>query len=153
MNTIYEDNATFNFIFQIPQIIYSSLISSVINIILNKLSISENQILELKKEEKISKFKEKAQNIIKRIKIKLIIFLALSSVLMIFCWYFISCFCAVYKNTQLILIEDTLISFLTAMIYPFILDLFPGLFRIPALRTSKKDQKYNYKISQFLSLL
>ena len=153
MNTIYEDDASFNFIFQIPQILYSSIISFIINYILNKLSISENQILDLKNEEELPKFKQKSNTIKKNLKIKLIIFLALSSFLMLFSWYFISCFCAVYQNTQLILIEDTLISFLTAMIYPFILDLLPGIFRIPSLRTPKKDQKYNYKISKILSLL
>jgi len=72
---------------------------------------------------------------------------------MIFFWYFISCFCAAYKNTQLILIEDTLISFTTSMIYPFGLKLLPGIFRIPALRAPKKDMKYMYKISRLLNIL
>ena len=153
MNKIYKDDANFNFIFQVPQILYTSLISIAINFILNKLSISEDQILDLKNEEDILKFKQKADKIKKKLKIKLIIFLALSSFLMLFCWYFISCFCAVYQNTQLILISDTLISFVTAMIYPFILDLIPGMFRIPSLRAPNKDQKYNYKISRILSLL
>ena len=48
MNSIYQNNAEFDILFQIPQIIYSSLISVVFNIILNKLSLSESQILDLK---------------------------------------------------------------------------------------------------------
>ena len=64
-----------------------------------------------------------------------------TSALMIFFWYFISCFCAVYKNTQLILIEDTLISFFTSMIYPFGLKLLPGMFRIPALLSNPKNKR------------
>ena len=152
MDKIYEDNGIFNFVFQLPQIIYSSLISSVINIILKKLSITENQILEMKKEKDMEKFKEKANKIKKKLKIKLIIFFVLSSVLMLIFWYFISCFCSVYENTQIILIEDTAISFLLSMIYPFGIKLLPGIFRIPALRAPKKDQKYKYKISLLLGM-
>ena len=152
MDKIYEDNGIFNFVFQLPQIIYSSLISSVINIILKKLSITENQILEMKKEKDMEKFKEKANKIKKKLRIKLIIFFVLSSVLMLIFWYFISCFCSVYENTQIILIEDTAISFLLSMMYPFGIKLLPGIFRIPALRAPKRDQKYKYKISLLLSM-
>ena len=152
MDKIYEDNGIFNFVFQLPQIIYSSLISSVINIILSKLSITESQILEMKKEKDMEKFKEKANKIKKKLKIKLIIFFVLSSVLMLIFWYFISCFCSVYENTQIILIEDTVISFLLSMMYPFGIKLLPGIFRIQALRAPKKDQKYKYKISLLLSM-
>ena len=152
MDKIYEDNGIFNFVFQLPQIIYSSLISSVINIILGKLSITESQILEMKKEKDMEKFKEKANKIKKKLKIKLIIFFVLSSVLMLIFWYFISCFCSVYENTQIILIEDTTISFLLSMMYPFGIKLLPGIFRIQALRAPKKDQKYKYKISLLLSM-
>ena len=153
MDKIYEDNGIFDFIFQLPQIIYSSVISSVINIILQKLSITEDQILDMKKEKNIEALKRKARKIKGCLKIKLTIFLALSSALMLFFWYFISCFCAAYKNTQLILIEDTLISFFTSMLYPFGLKLLPGIFRIQALRAPKKDMKYIYKISRILNIL
>ena len=84
MDKIYEDNAVFNFLFQIPQILYSSVISSVINIILNKLTISEEQILDMKKEKDLKKFLELANKIKSKLKIKLIIFLILSSALMLF---------------------------------------------------------------------
>ena len=151
MDQIYEDNAVFNFLFQLPQILYSSIISSVIDIILHKLTISEDQILEMKKEKDMEKCEQKANKIKNTLKLKLIIFLTLSSILMLFFWYFISCFCAVFGNTQHILIEDTFISFGTSMLYPFGLKLIPTLFRIPALRAPQKDQKYLYKISLLLN--
>ncbi len=153
MNNIYDDNGIFNFLFQLPQIFYSSIISAVINMILEKLIKTEEQILDMKKEEEREKVKHIAKNIKKCLKIKLRIFFVLTSALMIFFWYFISCFCAVYKNTQLILIEDTLISFFTSMIYPFGLKLLPGMFRIPSLRAIKRDQKCIYRISRILSYL
>ena len=153
MNNIYDDNGIFNFLFQLPQIFYSSIISAVINMILEKLIITEEQILDMKKEEEREKVKHIAKNIKKCLKIKLRIFFVLTSAFMIFFWYFISCFCAVYKNTQLILIEDTLISFFISMIYPFGLKLLPGMFRIPSLRAIKRDQKCIYRISRILSYL
>ena len=50
LHQIYKDAGKFNFIYQIPQIIYSSLISNVINIIIKTLSLSEKNILEIKNE-------------------------------------------------------------------------------------------------------
>ena len=40
MHKIYEDQGSFNIIYQLPQIIYSSLISGVLNILLNFLALS-----------------------------------------------------------------------------------------------------------------
>ena len=72
---------------------------------------------------------------------------------MAFFWYYISCFCAVYSNTQTILFKDTLISFALSMLYPFGLNLLPGIFRIPSLRAEKKDKKCLYSFSQIIALL
>ena len=85
--------------------------------------------------------------------LKLYIFFILSFIFMMFFWYFISCFCAVYKNTQIILIKDTLISFALSMLYPFGLNLFPGFFRFPALRAPKKDKKCLYRASELIALI
>ena len=48
MHKIYEDKGKFNFIYQIPQILYSSIISSKINMIITSLSLSEKNILSIK---------------------------------------------------------------------------------------------------------
>ena len=153
MNKIYEDNGAFNFIYQLPQIIYSSVVSAVIDMILKKLSLSEKQILDLKKEKDVQKVKEKAKSIQKCLKIRFILFLLLTTILMLFFWYFISCFCAVYTNTQMILLKDTFVSFGLSMVYPFGLNLLPGFFRIPALRDEKKDQKCLFKISNIVAIV
>ena len=123
MNKIYEDNGAFNFIYQLPQILYSTVVSVVINMILKKLSLSEKQILSLKQEQDPKKFEEKSKSIQNCLKIRFIIFLILTTILMLFFWYFISCFCAVYVNTQMILLKDTFVSFGLSMAYPFGLNL------------------------------
>ena len=153
MNKIYEDNGAYNFIYQLPQIFYSSLISVVFNMLLKMLSLSEKQILDIKREADTEKAKELAEKTKKKLNLKLIIFLIISFLLMLFFWYFISCFCAVYINTQITLIEDTLISFGLSMLYPFALNLFPGICRIPALRAPKQDKRLKYKISGYVALV
>ena len=59
-------------------------------------------------------------------------------------------FGAIYRNTQLHLLKDTLISFGLSLIYPFFIYLLPGLFRIPALSDEKKSSKCLYKFSKVL---
>jgi len=153
MHKINEDKGAFNIIFQIPQILYSTAISAVINLILKRLSLSETQILTIKEEKNIKRAKILGNKIISCLQIKFIIFFIISFLFSFFFWYFISCFCAVYKNTQNILIKNTLISFGLSMIYPFGLNLLPGIFRIPALRAPKKDKKCLFKISNLIAMI
>ena len=121
--------------------------------ILKKLALSENNILEIKREINIKKAFEKSQKMKKCIIIKLILFFFLGLIFMLFFCFFISCFCAVYINTQKILIENTFISFMLSMIYPFGLCLFPGFLRIPALKAKNKDKECLYKVSLIISYL
>ena len=153
MNKINDDHGKYDFLYQIPQLFYSTIISAVINMILKFLSLSEKQILNIKQEKDYIKAKKISKSIKKCLKIKLAFFFTLSFLLMLFFWYFISCFCAVYKNTQIILIIDTLISFSLSMVYPLGLNLLPGFFRIPALRAKDKDKKYLYILSGFVALI
>jgi len=50
INKIFTDKGNFNFIYQIPQIIYSSIISSIINSIITYFSLTERSIIQLKKD-------------------------------------------------------------------------------------------------------
>ena len=72
---------------------------------------------------------------------------------MVFFWYYLACFGIIYKKTQLHLIKDTLISFGLSLLYPFILYLLPGIFRIPSLRSPNQNKKYLYKFSQIVQLI
>ena len=59
-------------------------------------------------------------------------------------------FGVIYKNTQIHLLKDTLMSFSLSLIIPFGIYIFPGLFRIPALFDRKRKRKYLYNIGKFL---
>ena len=145
MHKIYEDEGTFNIIYQLPQILYSSIISSVINNILKYFSLTEKNVIEIKRE-KIN-LERKVRNTLKCLKLKFVLFFSLSLFFLSIFWYYLSSFCAVYKNTQIYLIKDVLISFALTLLYPFGLCLLPGILRIPSLRNPEKEREYMYKIS------
>ena len=151
MHKIYEDNGKFNFIYQIPQIIYSTLISSVINMIVSTLSLTERNILSLKKGK--NKMNNQELKMVNSIKVKYIFFFILMYLFLGLFWYYISCFCAVYRNTQIHLIKDSVISFAVYLLYPFFLCLIPGIFRIPALKPGKSSRECLFKISKITQLV
>ena len=157
MHKLYVNQGTYSILLQLPQILFSTIISAVINVLLKMLSLTEKNIISLKQDKEKDKDKDKVtdktRSIQKCLRIKFLIYFTLSILFMLFFWYFISCFCGVYKNTQIVLIKDTLLSFALSMVYPFGLNLLPGIFRIPALRAEKKDQGCKYKISQYIALV
>ena len=153
IHQIYKTNGKYNLLLQIPQFIYSTLISTVINLILRQLSLSENNLLDIKKEKNLMRCYKKAKKVRFFLRIKFIIFICLTFLLIIFFWYYLSCFCAIYSNTQVILVKDVVGSICIAMVYPFGAYLIPGFFRISALRAENHDKESMYKFSKILSLL
>ena len=151
MHKIYEDGGSFNFIYQIPQIIYSSLISNIVHTILKALSLSEKNIIDLKNEKNLKNLDKKSNDIIKYLSLKFSLYFIFSSALLLFCWYYLSCFCAVFKNTQIHLIKDTVISFGLSLIYPLLFFLLPGIFRIPSLK--RKNSQCLYKFSKVIQMI
>ena len=153
MHKIYEDEGSFNFIYQLPQIIYSSLISIVLDILLNLLALSEGNIIEYKKNKNSKDLSKRTKELNKKLDIKFILYFIISFLLLFFFWYYLSMFCAIYRNTQYHLIKDTLISFGLSLIYPFGIYLIPGIFRIPALSNPKNKRKFLYNLSLLFQML
>lgn len=153
MRKIYQNNGNYNFIYQLPQIVYSALISSVINIILKALSLSQNEVIKIKQLMKINRIINRTFIMIKNFKKKLIVFNILGFITIFFAFYYITMFCAVYKNTQIHLLKDSFTSFGLTLIYPFGLYLVPGFFRIPSLKSDNQTNLCLYKMSQLISFI
>ena len=161
MHKIYEDKGSFNFIYQLPQILYSSIISGLIGFILKKLALSQDDILEYKsikrqkksKNIKIEELMEKEKDLYKKLKIKFGLYFIISNIILLFFWYYLAMFCAIYQNTQIHLIKDTLISYGLGFIYPFGIYLIPGMFRIPSLADKKNKRECLYNISKLLQII
>ena len=149
IHKIYEDKGAYDFIYQIPQIFYSTLISALINFLLKYLCSSDNIIINLKRNRNIKDFNQAVKYLI----VKSIIFYILDFLFLLLFWYYLGCFCAVFKNTQFYLIKNILLSFGLSLIYPFLFNLFPGIFRIPSLKDCKRNKKCLYQLSKIVQLI
>ena len=151
IHKIYENKGMVKFFLEIPKIIYSSIVSILCNLIINSLALSEKSLLKLKKIKDKYKRDNSSAYLYVFLRRKITIYFVIGFVILIFFWYFISAFCAVYKNTQVIYLKNCSISFCISMLYPFLICLLPGLFRIPSLKSGR--DKILYKIGNILSLL
>ena len=142
MHKIYQDRGKFDLLFQIPQILYSTLISKFIDTLIKTLNI-----IEFKQQKRKNFIKEKYSKMLIVLRNKIIGFFICTFIILLWFWYYVTSFCGIYTNTQIHLIKDCLISLLTSLIYSFAINLIPGLFRIPAIRIKKPCL---YKFSSFL---
>ena len=148
MHKIYEDGGVFNTFYQIPQILYSTFISAIVNSIIKSLSLSEKSVLEIKNNK--DNRKKIIQKAFKCLIIKFNFFFILCFIFLFVFWFYISCFCAVYVNTQKHLIKDTFICFCLSLLYPFMLHFISACLRICSLKAKNKNKNCIYIISQII---
>ena len=117
------------------------------------LGLPNDAIIDFKKNKETKDINERAGQLINKLKIKFVFYFIFTFILLLFFLYYISMFDAVYRNTQYILLEDTLMGFGLSFIYPFVIYLFPGFFRIFALRSPEKNKKYLYNFSKLFTIL
>ena len=138
---------------KIPQIIFSLLVSHAMEIILCFLGMTDVHYYEIKALPKKEKNDQRIFDILKCVKRKLIGFLIFTFLVFLFHWYFISAFCAVYQNTQLIYLRDSAISILISLIDPFIIYALTCLLRaISLMKCGRKKLCCLYKISELIPI-
>ena len=140
MHKMFLDYGKYNFIQQVPQIIYSTIISKLIETIVCFLSLTDKHYYQAKNFKNVSK--NFVMGILKCIKIKIAFFFLFSSLMFIFYWYIITCFCSVYKNTQIAFIKDSLLSCLLGFLIPFVIYLFPSFLLTIVLKTNLGKKEY-----------
>ena len=152
MHKIYKSYGNWDILQNIPQIIYSLIISQALQVFICFLTLSDKHVYQIKK---LKYDKVNRLPILKTyrcIKIKLCLFFIISFIFFFGYWYIVTCFCAVYRNTQIIFIKDSLSSFLGGISYPFLLYLLPTLLRIISLKAKKKNMSCLYKLSDILPI-
>ena len=153
MHKKYTEKEDSSFADKIPQLIFSLIVSHVIEVILCFLSMTDVHIYEIKALPKVAQNDERMFKIIDKIRNKLTAFFIFTFLLFLFHWYFISAFCAVYQNTQVIFLRDSGISILTSLIDPFIIYGLLTLIRyISLLKCCNKKACCLYKISDFFPI-
>ena len=154
IHQIYQDEGQYNFGYQIPYIISSAIIATVaLRLMLQFLILTDKDVLEVKLQPtKILAVNLKEKKL-KCMKIKFAIFFILNFILLALFWYYLTCFNAVYKNTQIYLIENTFISFGISLFYPFVINIIPAIIRMNSIHAAKKDQMCLYKASQIIQII
>lgn len=151
IHKIYSDNGIYNILYQLPQAIYTTLILAFFNMIIQFFALSDNLILKIKSNKKRKDILNQSIYLFKCLRIKYNLFFIVSILFLSFFWYFISAFCAVYKNTQRTYIKNCLLSFSISSIYSFVENIFAAILRIQSLKM--KNGKIVFFISKILSLL
>ena len=114
-------------------------------------SLSDNDIYSISNEALYNNAKIKAAQAKKILLIKSICFYCVGVILVIFFGYYLSTFSAVYRNTQIILIKNVLISYALSLIFPFIIIAFSSILRRYALKDSTRQWIYNIgRLLQYL---
>ena len=145
IHQIYKDEGIYNFAYFLPKILGSFIFSHILYTLIKYLFLSERNIVEIKK---VAKNKDKVSKIKDRISFKYIVYFIVTLLLLVFFWYYLSSFCAVFKNSQIYLIKNTLISLCLALIYPFIINILPCVFRIISLWKNTKRRDWLYTLSK-----
>ena len=138
---------------KIPQFIFSLIVSHIIEVILCYLGMTDVNYYQIKELPQIQKNDERVFDILECMKKKLTAFFVFTFLVFLFHWYFISAFCAVYQNTQVIYLRDSAISILTSLIDPFIIYGFTCILRAISLtKCCRKKLGCVYKLSHLIPI-
>ena len=153
IHKIYEDEGNYDFLYFIPQISISFAASHIVTIIIKLLFLSERIISNIKSKptynDAYNIYEKEKRNLI----IKYIFFFILGIIFLGIFWLFLSSFGAVYQNTQIVVFENTLISFAISLVYPIFFNFIPCIFRICSLSSKNKNLGAIYSFSKFLQII
>ena len=97
MHNIYEKHGTFDIAYELPKTAYSSLISLFLEMIIKKLALSNSGIIAFKQDKNKKTVNKRALKLEKTLAIKFSFYFVISSIFLLFFWYYISMF-GVYFN-------------------------------------------------------
>ena len=147
LHELYISKGMLNLFFNnIPRIMYATIVSYFIKIILAWAISTEDIFLSIKKVGHIQ-----TQKFLGKFGMIFVIYFGSVIFLLLFYWFYIMCFFAVFPKSQIFVLEISGISFVLLLIIPIIIDIFPPLFRLYSLNS--KNREYPYKFSQFLQLI
>ena len=149
IHKIYEENGRYDYIYYARYISISYGISHLLYIIIKLIFLSERNISEIRKKQTLYSANLSAGNAKRCIKIKSAIFFLLGLLFLIFFWYVLSAFGAVFQNTQIYIFENALISFCISLVHPFFFNIHPCIFRKASFCCKSGCM---YKFSLFLQL-
>ena len=150
MREIYIYKGNTDAAIYVTNIILSSFCCLIMNLIIRFVSINERDVYNILKEKNTEERLVLAEKTKRCQKIKIAILFTISLLLIGLFWYYVSAFCAIFKNSQGHYLFSVLVSFIICNIWPCITSFIPVFFRKKALDNGTSETLY--KISQILSL-
>ena len=136
ISNVFYNEGSFSILEHLPKIIYSSLIMIFINFFLMKL-ITSKSVFErlLRKKLEYNIFIKKLNKKINAFRIKINIHISINFILFLFFIYYCTAFCAVFRYNQKFWLLNAFVSFIFALIYPFIICFIFVLLKIISSKT------------------
>ena len=151
IHKVYKNRGRYSISIFFTQIFLSFIIAYHISALIKYFTLSERNLLEIKKQKTLELANLKKPNIERIIIIKNICYFIISIIFLLFFWYYLSSFGALYQNSQVHLIKNTFISYLFGIVYPFLINLLTMMIRKFSL--NRNNREFSYKISKILQIL
>ena len=147
IDKIYDNEGKYSLKIQILNIFICSVAFSLTIVLIRFIITCHKRFIKLKEIEIYEKAQKESFSMHRSLLTRYIVFIIIGIILLLFFWYYITCFCGIFHFTQNHLFLNAFLSFLLSMIYPFIYCLLPAMFRYLAF---KKNQKCYYNFSQYI---
>ena len=147
IDKIYDNEGKYSLKIQILNIFIGSVAFSLTIVLIRFIITCHKKFIKLKEMEIYENAQKESFAIHRSLVTRYIIFITVGIILLLFFWYYITCFCGIFHFTQNHLFLNAFLSFLFSMIYPFIYCLLPAMFRYLAF---KKNKKCYYNFSQYI---
>ena len=149
MRALYIYKGNTNAAVHVPNIVLSSLCSFIASLIVRYVCLGERDIAKITSVTNLEERKKLAKRARKIAMIKLIVLYLVSGILLLLCWYYVSAFCAVFKNSQKNYLINFIICFIVCNLWPVLTSFIPATMRRCALDDNKECL---YKASQIVSV-
>ena len=133
----------------VPNIILSSLCSFIACLIVRYVCLNERDISKITSERNRENRSALVEKLRRKDKIKLYVLYGITAVLIILCWYYVSAFCAIFKNSQKNYLINFLICYIVCNLWPCVTSIIPTIMRRKALSDRSKCL---YNASQIVSI-
>lgn len=144
----YHNNGKMNFLTSLFLSVASTIIGNIISMVFVKLSTFAIYFETVHDEIKNERFfLEICRRIIPFVKKKLVVYIILDTIMLLFFLYYVSIFCIVYRNNQMKWFIDCITGVCTSIITTFIISIVAAIVRSIAI---KRRSLVIYKLSQYI---
>ena len=149
IRALYISKGNINFSIHLPNIISSSFCSYIAYLIIRHVFQNKSDISTIINERNNEQRKAFAKQAKRKASIKLYILYTISAVLIFLCWYYVSAFCAIFKNSQKSYLINFFLCFIISNLWTFFICIILTIMLKKAL-----DYKIEclYKASKMLSI-